>query len=125
LKFESGISGALSLSPCGRGWIGGAKATAIRVRGFAASVSITPHPARISLRSSSPPSPARGEGSKAAHSTRRFKPLFGQKAHRGVGIHRFAKGKALRVFAAELVELDRVRIGLRAFGDHVHAEIVG
>ena len=31
----------------------------------------------------------------------------------------------MRVFAAQLIELDRVRIGLGAFGDHVHAEVVG
>src|SRR5260370_32550728 len=56
---------------------------------------------------------------------RRFQPLFSQKPHRGIGVHRLAEGKALRVFAAELIELDRVRIGLRAFGDDVHAEVVG
>jgi putative transcriptional regulator len=40
------------------------------------------------------------------------------------GVHRLAEGKALRVFAAELIELDRIGIGLGALGDHVHAEIV-
>src|ERR1700751_4983272 len=62
--------------------------------------------------------------SKRCASARRFQPLFRQQPHRGVGVHGLAEGKTLRVFAAELVELDRVRIRLRALGDDVHAEIV-
>ena len=42
----------------------------------------------------------------------------------GIGRHRLAEGEALRIFAAELVELDRVGIGFRAFRHHFHAEIV-
>ena len=38
--------------------------------------------------------------------------------------HRLAEDEALRVFAAELIELDRIGVGLGAFGDDVHAEIV-
>src|SRR5437773_1908900 len=57
--------------------------------------------------------------------TRRFQPLFRQQPHRRVGVHRLAEGKALRVFAAQLIELDRIRIGLGALGDDVHAEVVG
>src|SRR5882672_8062939 len=57
--------------------------------------------------------------------TRRLEPLFGQQPHRGIGVHRLAERKALGVFAAQLIELDRIRIGLGAFGDHVHAEVVG
>ena len=38
--------------------------------------------------------------------------------------HRLAEGEALRVFAAHLVELDRVGVGLGAFRHDVHAEIV-
>jgi hypothetical protein len=70
---------------------------------------------------------ARNDGDRLfrAASARRFQPLFRQEPHRGVGVHRFAEGKALRVFAAQLVELDRIGIGLGAFGDHVHAEVVG
>ena len=34
------------------------------------------------------------------------------------------EGEALRIFAAELVELDGVGFGLRAFGDDLHAEIM-
>src|SRR5262249_55882429 len=60
-----------------------------------------------------------------AASARRFQPLFRQEPHRSIRIHRFAEGKTLRVFAAQLVELDRIGVGLRAFGDHVHAEVVG
>ena len=40
------------------------------------------------------------------------------------GGHRLAEDIALRIFAAELVELDRVRIRLGALRHHVHAEIV-
>src|SRR6202022_2881949 len=57
--------------------------------------------------------------------TRRLQPLFGEEPHRGIRIHRLAEGETLRVFAAQLIELDRVGIGLGAFGDHVHAEVVG
>src|SRR5258705_9192044 len=57
-------------------------------------------------------------------STRRLEPLFGQQPHRGVGVHRLAQGKPLRVFAAQLIKLDRIPIGLSAFGDHPHAEVV-
>ena len=32
--------------------------------------------------------------------TRRLEALFRQQPHRGVGVHRLAEGKALRVFAA-------------------------
>ena len=35
-----------------------------------------------------------------------------------------AEGVALRIFAAELVEFDRIGLGLGAFGDDLHAEIV-
>src|SRR5580700_6151700 len=38
--------------------------------------------------------------------------------------HRFAKYKTLRIFAAELVKLDCIRVGLGTLGDYVHAEIV-
>ena len=51
--------------------------------------------------------------------TRRLEPFFGQQPHRGVGIHRLAEGEALGVFAAQLIEFDRVRIRFRAFRDHV------
>ena len=40
--------------------------------------------------------------------TRRLQPLFRQQPHRGVGVHRFAEGEALGVFAAQLIELDRI-----------------
>jgi hypothetical protein len=56
--------------------------------------------------------------------TRRLQPLFRQQPHRGVGVHRLAEGKPLRVFAAQLVKLDRIGIGLGALGDHVHAEVM-
>ena len=55
---------------------------------------------------------------------RRFEPLFRQQPHRRVGVHRFAEGKALRVFAAQLIELDRIRVRLGAFRHHVHAEVM-
>src|SRR6185437_13420276 len=57
-------------------------------------------------------------------SARRFQPLLGQKPHRGIRVHRLTEGKALRVFASQLVELDRIRIRLCALGDDVHAEIM-
>src|SRR5262245_12834100 len=41
-----------------------------------------------------------------------------------VGAHRLAENIALRVFAAELIELDRVGIGLRALRYDLHAEVV-
>src|SRR6266849_997740 len=47
------------------------------------------------------------------------------KALRKIGVDRFAEHVALRVFAAELVELDRIGIGFGALGDHIHAQIVG
>src|SRR6516165_3392658 len=72
-----------------------------------------------------PPYQLRLSGMKAAPSARRFEPLFGEQPHRGVRVHRLAEGKALRVFAAQLVELDRVRVGLGALGNDVHAEVVG
>src|SRR5262249_54698195 len=59
------------------------------------------------------------------NSARGGKPLLSQETHRRVGVHRLAASKALPVFAAELVELDRIRIRLRAFCDDVHAEVVG
>ena len=61
----------------------------------------------------------------AALSACRFQPLFGEEPHRGLRIHRFAEGEALGIFAAELIEFDRVGIGLGAFGHHIHAEVVG
>jgi hypothetical protein len=46
------------------------------------------------------------------HSTRRLarrlEPLFGEQPHRGVGVHRLAERKALRVFAPQLIELHSV-----------------
>src|SRR5262249_1490493 len=41
-----------------------------------------------------------------------------------VRAHRLAEVIALRIFAAELRELDRIRIGFGAFGHYFHAEIV-
>src|SRR5581483_4414794 len=38
---------------------------------------------------------------------RQFQPLGAEQLARGVGAHRLAEDEALRVFAAELVELDR------------------
>ena len=40
------------------------------------------------------------------------------------GAHRLAESEALREFAAKLRQFDRVRFGLRALGDDVHAEIM-
>src|SRR6266702_5705227 len=45
---------------------------------------------------------------------RRFEPLFRQHPHRGIRVHRLSEGEALRVFAAQLVELDRIRVSFRA-----------
>src|SRR5436309_14227577 len=54
-----------------------------------------------------------------------FPPTVGlQERARMVGTHRLAEGEALRVFAAELIELDRVGIGFRALSHHFHAEVV-
>src|SRR5437899_3295646 len=55
---------------------------------------------------------------------RYFEPVRGEELARGLRAHRLAEHIALRVFAAELIELDRVRIGLRPFRYHLHAEIV-
>src|SRR5258705_8156805 len=54
---------------------------------------------------------------------RRLEPLFGQQPHRGVGVHRLAEGKPLRVFAAPLLKLDRGRIRRGGFRDHVHCAV--
>src|SRR4029079_9727603 len=46
--------------------------------------------------------------------TRGLEPLFGQEPHCGIGVHRLAEGKALCEFAAQLIKLDRVRVGFSA-----------
>src|SRR5258708_15219668 len=53
--------------------------------------------------------------------TRRLEPLFRQQPHRRIRVHRLAERKPLGVFAAELIEFDRVAIGLVAFRDDLHA----
>src|SRR5258706_4924195 len=57
-------------------------------------------------------------------SARRLEPLFGQQPHRGVGVHRLAEGEPFRVFAAQLIELDCIRISLVALGEDIHGEAV-
>ena len=57
------------------------------------------------------------EGAQAAR-------LVDEQIARGIGRHRLAERKALRVFAAKLVKLDRIGIGFSAFRDHFHPEIV-
>src|SRR5262249_34764221 len=59
-----------------------------------------------------------------ASARRCFKPGPGEQLARSLCAHRLAEHVALRIFAAELIELDRVRIGLRPFRHHLHAEIV-
>src|SRR5205823_14336202 len=52
------------------------------------------------------------------NSARRLEPFFGQQPHRGVGVHRLAEGKPLRVFAAQLIKLDRDRKSTRLNSSH-------
>ena len=68
--------------------------------------------------------PGSSPGRRERKSARRLEPFFREKPHRGVGIHRLAEGEALGVFAAELIQLNGIRICFRAFRDHVHAEVV-
>src|SRR5262245_50032720 len=51
-------------------------------------------------------------------------PVSSEQLARGLRTHGLAEHIALRIFAAELIKLDRVGVGLRTFRHHLHAEIV-
>src|SRR5690348_855665 len=87
------VSARLSLRPLHRGSKRDAKPGRKRVAGMSAYVSAAPAMTEI-----------------GRVSARRFQPFFREQPHRGVRVHRLAEGKALRVLAAELVELDGVGI---------------
>src|SRR5258708_24385216 len=56
---------------------------------------------------------------------RRFQTIADQELVGLFGRHWMAEHVALRVFAAELVEVHRIGFAFRALLDHVHAEIMG
>src|SRR5262245_57657189 len=68
--------------------------------------------------------PFRWDGMGRPQSADRFETVRDDQIAGGIRAHRLAEDEALRILAAELVELDRVRVGLGAFRHHVHAEIV-
>src|SRR3954453_21111995 len=80
---------------CEDGWMRGSSPRMTKI------VSVT----APALQRTAPRRAARCAASGARKLARRSQPLFREQPHRGVGVHRLAEGKALRVFAAELVEL--------------------
>src|SRR5262249_33117885 len=66
-----------------------------------------------------------GRGQCGSGLPHRLQPVRGEQGARLIGAHRLAEGKTLRVFAAELIKLDRIGIGFGAFRHHFHSEIVG